>query len=177
MKDPSSVSRASPPIPDMHDPGFELSSAPRGNGRMDIKDRITAAFDQFSERSTHPRQAIAESLVRLGRTGAAFSAEELLRRLRKTHPRIGRATVYRSIEKLARMKVLDRIDFADGTHCYMLCGSQSHHHHLACTKCHHVVDLDFCLLDDQIAAIGRRESFSIKDHAITLFGLCKDCSA
>jgi Fe2+ or Zn2+ uptake regulation protein len=144
---------------------------------MDIEYRINAAFNQFSERSTHPRQAIAEGLIRLGRTGAVFSAEDLLRRLRRTNPRIGRATVYRSIEKLARMKVLDRIDFADGTHCFRLCGRESHHHHLACTKCHRVVDLDFCLQDDQIAAIGKRESFSIKDHAITLFGLCKDCSA
>jgi Fe2+ or Zn2+ uptake regulation protein len=144
---------------------------------VDIKDRITAAFNEFSERSTHPRQAIAESLIRLGRTGAAFSADDLLKQLRRTNPRIGRATVYRSIEKLARMKVLDRIDFADGTHCFRLCGSESHHHHLACTKCHRVVDLDVCLQDEQIAAIGKRESFAIKDHAITLFGLCKDCSA
>ena len=144
---------------------------------MDIAYRITAAFNQFSERSTHPRQAIAESLINLGRTGAAFSADDLLKRLRKTNPRIGRATVYRSIEKLARMKVLDRIDFSDGTHFFRLCGSESHHHHLACTKCHRVVDLNFCLQDEQIAAIGKRESFAIKDHAITLFGLCKDCSA
>ena len=144
---------------------------------MGIENRITAAFNQFSERSTLPRQAIAESLIRLGRTGAAFSAEDLLKRLRRTNPRIGRATVYRSIDKLARMKVLDRIDFSDGTHCFRLCGIEKHHHHLACTKCHRVVDLDFCLQDDQIAAIGKRESFAIKDHAITLFGLCKDCSA
>jgi len=142
----------------------------------DIKDRIIAAFDQFSERTTHPRRAIAEGLIRLGRTGAAFSTEELLKKVRRTSPHIGRATVYRSIEKLAHMKVLDRIDFADGTHCYRLCARQSHHHHLACTKCHRVVDLDFCLQDEQIAAIEKRESFSIKDHAITLFGLCKGCS-
>ena len=75
------------------------------------------------------------------------------------------------------MKVLDRIDFTDGTHYFRLCGSESHHHHLACTKCHRVVDLDFCLDEDQIATIGRKESFSIEDHAITLFGLCKDCRA
>jgi Fur family ferric uptake transcriptional regulator len=163
--------------PGMPDPGNKLSSGPPGSKPMDIEHRITAAFNQFSERSTHPRQAIAESLINLGRTGAAFSADDLLKRLRRTNPRIGRATVYRSIEKLARMKVLDRIDFADGTHFFRLCGSESHHHHLACTKCHRVVDLDFCLQDEQIAAIGKRESFAIKDHAITLFGLCKDCSA
>jgi len=155
--------------------GYHLS--PRGYSRMDIGKRITAAFHEFSERSTQPRQVIARSLIRLGESGAVFSAEDLIRRLHRSNPRIGRATVYRSIEKLVRMKVLERIDFADGTHYFRLCGSDSHHHHLACTKCHRVVDLDFCLDEDQIATIGRQQSFSIEDHAITLFGLCKDCRA
>jgi Fe2+ or Zn2+ uptake regulation protein len=48
---------------------------------------------------------------------------------------------------------------------------------LACTKCHRVVDLNFCLSEDQIATIGRQQDFSISDHAITLFGLCADCRA
>jgi Fur family ferric uptake transcriptional regulator len=74
-----------------------------------------------------------------------------------------------------QLKVLDRIDFTDGTHYYRMCGSESHHHHLACTRCHRVVDLEICLEEEKIAAIGRQQSFSIKEHAITLFGLCKEC--
>jgi len=140
-----------------------------------VEKRITAAFKEFSERSTQPRQVIARSLIRLGKSGAVFSADDLIKKLHKSNPRIGRATVYRSIEKLVGMKVLDRIDFADGTHYFRLCGSGSHHHHLACTKCRRVVELDFCLEEDQIAAIGRQQRFSIEGHAITLFGLCREC--
>ena len=140
-----------------------------------VEERITAAFKEFSERSTQPRQVIARSLIRLGKSGAVFSADDLIKKLHKSNPRIGRATVYRSIEKLVGMKVLDRIDFADGAHYFRLCGSGSHHHHLACTKCRRVVELDFCLEEDQIAAIGRQQSFSIEGHAITLFGLCRGC--
>jgi Fur family ferric uptake transcriptional regulator len=143
----------------------------------DIEKRITAAFKTFSERSTQPRQVIARSLIRLGKSGAVFSADELIKGLHRSNPRIGRATVYRSIEKLVGMKVLDRIDFSDGTHYYRLCGSGRHHHHLACTRCHRVVDLHVCLEESQIAAIGRQESFMIEDHAITLFGQCRECRA
>lgn len=166
MRPPGNVAKA-------NELGYD--EVPHGNRNMDIEKRINAAFHEFSERSTHPRQVIARSLIRLGKSGEAFSAEDLIRRLHRSNPRIGRATVYRSIEKLVGMKVLDRIDFTDGTHCFRLCGNESHHHHLACTKCHRVVDLDFCLDEDQIATIGQQESFSIEDHAITLFGLCKDC--
>ena len=143
--------------------------------QMDVEKRVTTAFEEFSERSTQPRQDIARSLIRLGKSGAVFSAEDLIKRLHRSNPHIGRATVYRSMEKLVHMKVLDRIDFVDGTHFFRLCGSDSHHHHLACTKCHRVVELDFCLEDEQIAAIERQQGFSIQDHAITFFGLCRDC--
>jgi len=142
---------------------------------MDIEKRIIDAFQEFSERSTTPRQVIAQSLIRLARSGAAFSAEDLIKRLHKSHPHIGRATVYRSIEKLAKMKVLDRIDFRDGTHFFRLCSSGGHHHHLACTSCHRVVDMEFCLDEGTMASIERENSFTIEDHAITIFGLCKDC--
>jgi len=145
------------------------------DGSMEIEKRINEAFQGLEERRTVPRRAIARNLIRLGKSGASFSADDLLQKLRRTNPRIGRATVYRSIEKLVRMKVLDRIEFADGKHAFRLCANQNHHHHLACTKCHRVIALDFCLESDLIDAIGRRESFEIDDHSITLFGLCKEC--
>jgi len=142
---------------------------------MDIEARIQQAFQSIGERSTQPRQTIARSLIRLGRSGAAFSAEDLLKRLRRNHPRIGRATVYRSIDKLVRMKVLDRIEFADGSHSFRLCESAGHHHHLACTRCHREIELDLCVAESELDAIGRREGFRIDDHSITLFGLCQEC--
>jgi len=142
---------------------------------MDIEKRITDAFQELGGRATRPRRAIAKNLIRLGQSGAAFTAEDLLKRLRRSTPGIGRATVYRSIEKLVRMKVLDRIEFADGTHSFRLCENEHHHHHLACTKCHRVIALDFCLEDGEIAAIGKRESFAVHGHSITLYGLCKEC--
>jgi len=154
---------------------LDYHERPRDRIHMDIEEKITSAFREFSERSTQPRQVIARNLIRLGKSGAVFSAEDLIKRLHKSNPGIGRATVYRSIEKLVRMKALERIDFSDGTHFFRLCASNGHHHHLACTNCHRVLDLDFCLDKDQIATIERQQSFSIQDHAITLFGLCKVC--
>ena len=134
-----------------------------------------AAFREFSERSTQPRHVIAEKLVALGETGEAFSVETLLEELRRSDSGIGRATVYRTIEKLAQLKVLDRIDFADGSRGYRLCGTKGHHHHLTCRACHRVVEFELCLPQAKIDAIGRREGFTIEDHEISLYGLCDAC--
>src|SRR5437763_12887133 len=107
-----------------------------------IADHIYAAFDEMSRRSTRPRKLIAERLIELASSGADFTVEDLWQELRQAEPRIGRATVYRAVETLAQKGLLVRIEFADGTHHYRVCGGSYHHHHLTCTQCRRVVDID-----------------------------------
>jgi Fur family transcriptional regulator, ferric uptake regulator len=137
--------------------------------------RIMSAFQEFSERNTQQRQIIAERLIALGEAGEAFSAEALLEDLRRCNASIGRATVFRTIDKLLQCKVLDRIDFADGERCYRLCDNERHHHHLTCRICHKVVEFELCLPKAKVAAIGQRAHFTIEEHEISLYGLCEKC--
>src|SRR5947209_903006 len=137
-------------------------------------DRIYAAFDEVSQRNTRPRRIIADRLVELAQNGADFTIDDLWQNLREVEPHLGRATVYRAVEKLVVMGLLDRIEFADGTHHYRVCGDR-HHHHLTCTQCHRVVEVDVCLPADQFKAIGNQTHFAIEGHSLTLFGRCENC--
>lgn len=139
-----------------------------------IADKIRAAFDEVCQRSTRPRRLIAERMVELAASGADFTTDDLWHELRQVEPRLGRATVFRSVEKLVSMGLLNRVEFADGTHHYRICGD-NHHHHLTCTQCHRVVDVDICLPVDQFAAIGDQTNFEIEGHSLTLFGRCESC--
>ena len=141
-----------------------------------IADKIRAAFDEVCQRSTRPRRIIAERLVELAASGADFTTDDLWHELRQIEPRLGRATVFRSVEKLVVMGLLNRVEFADGTHHYRVCGD-NHHHHLTCTQCHRVVDVDICLPVDQVAAIGDQTNFEIEGHSLTFFGRCASCRA
>lgn len=141
---------------------------------MVIADKIYAAFDEVSQRNTRPRRLIAERLVEFANSGTDFTTDELWQELRTVEPKLGRATVFRAVEKLVNMSLLDRIEFADGTHHYRVCGS-NHHHHLTCTRCHRIVEIDICLPEEQIAAIGNQTDFAIEGHSLTLFGRCADC--
>lgn len=146
-------------------------------GKGEIKvlaERIYAAFDEVSQRNTRPRRLIAEHLITLAQSGADFTIDDLWQDMRAEEPRLGRATVYRAVEKLVGMGLLDRIEFADGTHHYRVCGDR-HHHHLTCTRCHRVEEVDICLPEAQFAAIGNQTDFAIEGHSLTLFGRCKDC--
>src|SRR6266702_3440298 len=143
---------------------------------MMIADKIYAAFDEVSQRNTRPRKLIADRLIELASSGEDFTVEDLWQELRQAEPRIGRATVYRSVEKLVNIGLLARIEFADGTHHYRVCGG-SEHHHLTCTQCHRVVEVDACLPVDQFTAISNQTDFAIEGHSLTLFGRCANCRA
>lgn len=139
-----------------------------------IAEKIYAAFDEVSQRNTRPRRLIADHLVELAAKGEDFTTDDLWQELREVEPKMGRATVFRAVEKLVDLGLLDRIEFADGTHHYRVCGG-THHHHLTCTHCHRVVEIDICLPQEQLAAIGKQTHFAIEGHALTLFGRCEDC--
>lgn len=141
---------------------------------MVMAERIRDAFAETSQRKTWPRQLIAESLIELAAAGADFTVDDLWQTLRQTEPQMGRATVYRSVEMLVQAGLLDRIAFADGTHHYRVCGG-AHHHHLTCTQCRRVVEIDVCLPQEQMLALAQQTGFAIESHALTVFGQCAQC--
>ncbi|MBE3561111.1 MAG: transcriptional repressor [Ktedonobacteraceae bacterium] len=140
-----------------------------------MAEKIYAAFNELSQRNTRQRKLIADQLIELANNGKDFTTDELWQDLRRLDARIGRATVFRSIEKLVDRGLLNRIEFADGTHHYRICGEDHHHHHLTCTQCRRVVEIDVCLPSEQLAAIGSQTHFSIEGHSLTLFGRCEEC--
>src|SRR5437764_10445632 len=99
-----------------------------------VADKIRAAFDEVSQRHTRPRRLIADRLVELATSGADFTVDDLWQEVREVEPRLGRATVYRSVEKLVNMGLLDRIEFAVGTNHLRVC-VDNHHTHLICSEC------------------------------------------
>jgi len=139
-----------------------------------LAEKIYAAFDEVSCRNTRPRRLIAERLIELAASGADFTIDDLWQELRQGDPHLGRATVYRSVEKLVNIGLVDRIEFADGTHHYRVCGGD-HHHHLTCTQCHRIVEVNVCLPIDQLAAIENQTNFDIEGHSLTFFGRCENC--
>ncbi|MBX5449917.1 Fur family transcriptional regulator [Thermogemmatispora sp.] len=141
-----------------------------------LAEKIRAAFNEARQRRTAPLRLVEERLIELAIAGADFTVDDLWQSLRQKEPRLGRATVYRSVEILVNAGLLDRVDFADGTHHYRICGER-HHHHLTCTQCHRVVEVDICLPAEQFKAIGQQTGFAIEGHSITLFGRCARCTA
>jgi len=135
---------------------------------------ILGVFEDRGLRNTRPRRLIAERLAQLAERGEDFATDELWADLQRAEPGIGRATAFRAVEVLAAEGILDRVEFADGTHRYRLCSAR-HHHHLTCTRCHRVVEIDVCLPPEQLSGVARQNDFALEGHALQLFGRCAAC--
>ncbi len=141
---------------------------------LTVAEKIRFAFEEKGRRKTRARDRIASRLAELASSGQDFSVEDLWHDLQRFDPCLGRATVFRAVEILFKMGLLNRIEFADGSHTYRACGDE-HHHHLTCRKCHRVVEVDVCIPEDQFSRIGERTDFKIEGHSLVLFGVCADC--
>ncbi len=104
------------------------------------------------------------------------TAIELHRRLRASGNGIGLATVYRTLNALAGNGVVDSFAHHPGESCYRLCGD-GHHHHLVCTSCHRVIELEGCGLDAWLARVASAADFEPTDHRVEVLGLCSGCRA
>jgi Fur family transcriptional regulator, ferric uptake regulator len=139
-----------------------------------LAEKIRVAFEEKGRRKTQARERIATRLAELNASGQDFSVEELWHDLQQVDGGLGRATVFRAVEMLVTMGLLNRIEFSDGSHTYRACGDD-HHHHLTCRKCHRVVDVNICIPDDQLIRIGESTDFEIERHSLALFGICAEC--
>jgi Fe2+ or Zn2+ uptake regulation protein len=138
---------------------------------------ILDAFERKGLRNTRPRRAIAEKLAQISQQGSDFATEDLWRTLQAQDRRLGRATVFRAVDTLLDEGLVDRVAFADGVRRYRVCGGSAHHHHLTCTNCHRVVEVEVCLPPEILSAIASSADFALEGHSIELFGRCQACRA
>ena len=131
-------------------------------------------FDRLGLRNTRPRRLIAEQLAHRSESGATFAVEDFWEELLALDSRIGRATVFRTVEVLVDQGILDRVPAEAGTYRYRVC-SGGHHHHVRCIRCHKVVEVGACLPADLFTAVEQVTNFAIQGHSLELFGLCAAC--
>jgi Fur family transcriptional regulator, ferric uptake regulator len=133
---------------------------------------IARTFERAGYQPTPSRQLVAELVA--GRSGP-FSAAELLDAARGRRATVGRATVFRALELLSSLNVVERFVLPDGSMGYVACDPEAHHHHLVCTACGRGVDIADGDLGRLVDEIGRRNGYRIESHRLELFGVCPAC--
>jgi Fe2+ or Zn2+ uptake regulation protein len=135
---------------------------------------ILAAFDTAGLRTTRPRRVIAERLAAYAASGSDFATDELWQELHAVDPQLGRATLFRAVDVLVELGVLDRIELADGARRYRVCDS-GHHHHLICTACGRIEEVDVCVPEAELTSVASGAGFEVERHSLEIYGRCPEC--
>ena len=126
--------------------------------------RVKQQLQQSSYKLTPQREATVRVLIENEKDH--LSAEDVYLKVKDKAPEIGLATVYRTLELLAELKVVDKINFGDGVH-----------HHLVCMECGRVDEIDEDLLPEVENRVENEFNFKILDHRLTFHGVCETCQA
>ncbi|WP_436887938.1 Fur family transcriptional regulator [Mammaliicoccus sciuri] len=137
--------------------------------------RVKEQLHKASYKLTPQREATVRVL--LENEADHLSAEDVYLKVKDKAPEIGLATVYRTLELLAELKVVDKINFGDGVARFDLRkeGAKHFHHHMVCMECGAVDEIEEDLLEDVERRVEKEFNFKILDHRLTFHGICNRC--
>jgi len=120
--------------------------------------------------ATHQRQKIYESLMA---TSGHYSPEEIYVRVKEELPSISLATVYKNLRTFVDAGMLHEVS---PHHGWRIDGNPHPHHHLVCTRCRSITDIDLQRIDP-VKLRGRLPAgFRVEKFSVEIQGICKACS-
>ncbi|MGL5857714.1 MAG: Fur family transcriptional regulator [Angustibacter sp.] len=132
--------------------------------------RATRLLRARGERMTEPRRAV---LWALGHHRGHLSADQVVTAVADAHPSVHRASVYRTLERLTDLGVVQRVHLGHGTTAYHLVGDP--HPHAQCRACGVVLDLPDDLLEDVRRQLDQLHGFALEPTGVALAGICSRC--
>lgn len=106
-----------------------------------------------------------------------LTVEEIYQFVKESNPEIGLATVYRNIQLLSEMRIVEKLNLDDGFTRYELAieGEVHRHHHLICEDCGKVIEVKEDLMGSIEKSFKETYGFVVNDHQAKFFGICSDC--
>lgn len=136
-----------------------------------LYDQWIEALSVSGYRVTAPRRAIVEIMAG---SECALGPLEIYDLGRKVYPGLGLVTVYRTLEKLEELDLIQRVHHPQGCHMYLR-AAQGHEHLVLCTACGHAEYFKGDDINGLMKNVATETGFEIQDHWLQLFGLCTKC--
>ncbi len=95
---------------------------------------------------------------------------------KKIGAKVDLVTLYRNAETLCKAGILNKIQLGESKDYYEF-AKLAHHHHLVCTGCGKVSDVENCKVSPIHEQVLKKSGFAkITKHSLEFFGLCKQCA-
>ena len=122
-------------------------------------------------RLTDARRAVVETVAR---SKYALTPIQVYDAARKRYRALGLVSVYRTLEKLEELRLVQRVHQPEGCQAFIAAG-QGHQHLLLCQRCGRVTFFEGDDLNRLIGSLSARTGYQIREHWLQLFGLCAQC--
>ena len=132
-----------------------------------------AALDRLRTAGHRITTARRLLLAVLSENHAHRSAEELAAAVQARAPRTNRSTIYRNLDELARLGLIDRTGIGGRPAAYHL--APADHGHLACETCGQITEIPAGLLDGLARELRDRYGFTLSQHCAAITGRCAGC--
>ena len=134
------------------------------------------AQEVLAQNGHHSGKARRSLLELLDSQPCALSAMEIEEQLRETRRPVARASIYRILDELERLHLVQRVQVGHDMARYEPIRGEGHHHHLVCDSCGTVTPFTDEGLEDAIRKLSRRLPMQVDDHEIVLHGACEVCN-
>ncbi len=123
-------------------------------------------------KATAQREDIAQVFFS---TNRHLSVEELYSAVRQVNPRVGYATVYRTLKLLKECGLAEERHFADGQARFENVEKAHHHDHLICERCGRIVEFVHPQIEQLQEQVAHRLGFVATNHKMEIYGICQEC--
>lgn len=141
-------------------------------GLDSLLDRVGRQLRERGERMTAPRRAV---MTVLHRADGHLTVEEVADLVTGVDPAVHLASVYRSLDTLARLGIVQHVHLGHGSTAYHLVDDSGSHAHAQCRRCRRVWDLPADVLDPTAERLAHEYGFALDPTHAALSGLCHPC--
>lgn len=120
---------------------------------------------------TEPRKAVLEILTQ---SSKPIDVEDIKIFLGKNNISADQATIYRILKAFSEKNIVRKVSLYEGKTHYELT-DRPHHHHIVCTSCGTIQDIEECGMEKMEREIETKTGFTVQSHSFELFGICSSC--
>jgi Fur family transcriptional regulator, ferric uptake regulator len=138
----------------------------------DRVERLLGRLRAEGARLTVPRRLLVEALVS---ADGHITANELADRIHRSDPGVNESTVYRNLDALERLGLVEHVHLGHGRAVYHL--ADDLHHHLVCEGCGAVVEVPARIFAGVARTLKGRHGFTMRPYHFAVLGRCRECVA
>jgi Fur family ferric uptake transcriptional regulator len=140
----------------------------------DWTQHVSSVLARAGHRGGKARDAVIELLAE---QECCLSAQEIGERLRARGRPVGTASVYRALDQLVTLRLVQRLELGDAAKYERVLPDGDHHHHVLCGECGKVEPFADRPLETELDRLGVQLGYRVEGHDVVLHGACADCRA